>query len=178
MSTPVVDLAVKQVVQRAPGSYAAVNHHPSTIVALRDLYREVRAAGPGTSTALAGTARGAEPARVAAEVAALLATDWYDEGDLLARATERARRRRARSPGPPRRPPSPAAAPARARAAHRPRRARRRRGDRRHHRRRRRRCRRRRPRRVARRRPAHCRPTGRRRAAGAAGHRRVDDRRR
>ena len=91
VSTPVVDLAVKRVIHDSPGLYAAVNHHPSTVVALRDLYRELRAAGPGSLTALAGTARGREPARVATDVARLLAPQWYDEGDLLARATERAR---------------------------------------------------------------------------------------
>ncbi|MET0326562.1 MAG: PD-(D/E)XK nuclease family protein [Ilumatobacteraceae bacterium] len=90
VSTPVVDLAVKRVIHDTPGLYAGVNHHPSTIVALRDLYRELRIAGPGSLTALARTARGDEPARVAAEVARLLARDWYDEGDLLARAAERA----------------------------------------------------------------------------------------
>ena len=56
-----------------PGLYAGVKHHPSTVVALRDLYRELRVAGPAALTALARTARGSEPARVAAEVARLLA---------------------------------------------------------------------------------------------------------
>ncbi len=91
VSTPIVDLAVKQVLADKPGLYAGVQHHPSTIVALRDLYRELRAAGPGALTALARTSRGSEPARVAADVARLLARAWYDEGDLLRRATDRAR---------------------------------------------------------------------------------------
>ncbi|MET0146784.1 MAG: PD-(D/E)XK nuclease family protein [Ilumatobacteraceae bacterium] len=91
VSTPIVDLAVKQVVADKPGLYAGVQHHPSTIVALRDLYRELRAAGPASLTALARTPRGSEPARVAAEVARLLAREWYDEGDLLGRAADRAR---------------------------------------------------------------------------------------
>ena len=82
VSTPVVDLAVKRVIHEMPGLYAGVNHHPSTVVALRDLYRELRAAGPGSLTALARTP-GARAGRVAAEVARLLAADWYDEGDLL-----------------------------------------------------------------------------------------------
>ena len=90
VSTPVVDLAVRRVVQRAPGLYAGVQHHPSTVVALRDLYRELRRAGAGSITALLRTDRGGEPARVAAEVARLLRNDWYDEGDLLARAIARA----------------------------------------------------------------------------------------
>ena len=86
VSTPVVDLAVKQVLARSPGLYGPVHRHPSTVVALRDLYRELRVAGPTALTALARTARGNEPARVAAEVARLLAPSWYDEGDLLAAA--------------------------------------------------------------------------------------------
>ena len=49
VSTPVVDLAVKQVIHDTPGLYAGVNHHPSTVVALRDLYRELRVAGPGVA---------------------------------------------------------------------------------------------------------------------------------
>ncbi len=91
VSTPVVDVAVRQVVLANPGLYAGVQHHPSTIVALRDLYRELRVAGPGAVTALARTERGGEPARVAAEVMRALRTDWYDEGDLLTAATARAR---------------------------------------------------------------------------------------
>jgi ATP-dependent helicase/nuclease subunit B len=90
VSTPVVDVAVKQVLAANPGLYAGVEHHPSTIVALRDLYRELRVAGPGAVTAVARTERGGEPARVVAEVMRALRTDWYDEGDLLAAAIERA----------------------------------------------------------------------------------------
>ena len=90
VSTPVVDLAVRRVVHDNPGLYAGVQHHQSTIVALRDLYRELRHAGAGSITALARTGRGSEPARVAAEVARSLRTGWYDEGDLLGRAVERA----------------------------------------------------------------------------------------
>lgn len=90
VSTPVVDLAVKQVLAERPGCYESVQRHPSTVVALRDLYRELRVAGPGAVQALARTRRGAEPARVVAAVAARLATEWYDEGDLLVRAAQRA----------------------------------------------------------------------------------------
>ena len=92
VSTPVVDLAVKQVLARSPGLYGPVHRHPSTVVALRDLYRELRVAGPTALTALARTGRGNEPARVAAEVARLLAPSWYDEGDLLAAAASATRR--------------------------------------------------------------------------------------
>lgn len=91
VSTPVVDLAVKQVLTSSPGLYRDVADHPSTIVALRDLYREVRLAGRPASTALGRTGRGGEPSRVVAEVARRLATGWYDEGDLLEGAAQRAR---------------------------------------------------------------------------------------
>jgi ATP-dependent helicase/nuclease subunit B len=91
VSTPVIDLAVKQVLRAAPGHYRTVADHPSTVVALRDLYREVRLAGPSALTALTRTARGAEPARVVEELTRLLSPAWYDEGDLLARAAVRAR---------------------------------------------------------------------------------------
>ena len=74
------------VLARSPGLYGPVHRHPSTVVALRELYRELRVAGPTALTALARTGRGNEPARVAAEVARLLAPSWYDEGDLLAAA--------------------------------------------------------------------------------------------
>ena len=122
VSTPVVDLAVRRIIHDNPGLYAGVQHHQSTVVALRDLYRELRRAGAGSITALARTERGGEPARVAAEVARRLRTDWYDEGDLLARAVERARHRAAGPVPPPRRPPPAAPAPARAAAppGHRP----------------------------------------------------------
>ena len=90
VSTPVVDLAVKRAIHDSPGVFAGVNHHPSTVVALRELYRELRAAGPGALRALAAAPRGAEPARVTDDVTALLAAEWYDEGDLLVRATARA----------------------------------------------------------------------------------------
>lgn len=86
VSTPIVDLAVKEVLAAVPGLYRDVALHPSTVVALRNLYREVRLAGRGASTALGRTGRGGEPARVVSELSRRLARDWYDEGDLLERA--------------------------------------------------------------------------------------------
>jgi ATP-dependent helicase/nuclease subunit B len=96
VSTPVVDLAVKQVLRTSPGLYRQVADHPSTVVALRDLYREIRLAGPDALTALARTGRGREPSRVAAELTRLLSPTWYDEGDLMTRAAIAARRAPAR----------------------------------------------------------------------------------
>src|SRR5262245_29122946 len=80
VSTPVIDLGVKQILRSAPGRYRAVADHASTVVALRDLYREVRLAGPAAPAALARTERGGEPARVLTELGRLLAPAWYDEG--------------------------------------------------------------------------------------------------
>jgi len=94
VSTPIVDVAVKDVLRRTPGLYVAVARHPSTVVALRDLYREVRLAGRDAMTALGRTGRGREPARVLTDVARALARDWYDEGDLLEQAATHARRER------------------------------------------------------------------------------------
>lgn len=92
VSTPVVDIAVRDsLVRTGPGLYGEVAHHPSTVVALRDLYREVRLAGRGAMTALGRTGRGREPTRILVEVARALAGDWYDEGDLLEQATVQAR---------------------------------------------------------------------------------------
>jgi hypothetical protein len=91
VSTPVVDLAVKQVLRTSPGRFRRVADHPSTVVTLRDLYREVRVAGPAALAALGRSGRGREPARIVADVERLLAAAWYDEGDLMERAAARAR---------------------------------------------------------------------------------------
>jgi ATP-dependent helicase/nuclease subunit B len=89
VSTPVVDLAIRQVLDREPGMFAPVAEHPSTVVALRDLHRELRAAGGPATAALAGaSARVREAARVSASTTTLLRDRWYDEGDLLARAVD------------------------------------------------------------------------------------------
>ena len=83
VSTPIVDLTIRQVLADDPRSFADVAGHPSTITALRDLHRELRSAGPAALQALAAAGeRGREAARVSAATATLLAADWYDEGDL------------------------------------------------------------------------------------------------
>lgn len=89
VSTPIVDLAVRAVLGQAPGSFAQVAGHPSTVTALRDLHRELRVAGPDSLSTLAGSsARAREAARVSSLTTNRLGDDWYDEGDLLARASE------------------------------------------------------------------------------------------
>ena len=65
VSTAVVDLAIRRVLAEAPGSFEPVAEHPSTVVALRDLHRELRLAGPDAVAALtASSPRGREAARV------------------------------------------------------------------------------------------------------------------
>ena len=86
VSTAVVDQAVRAVLRSASTSYDAVADHPSTVVALRDLHREVRLAGPAALDALARTSRGREAARVSRLTTQRLAPRWYDEGDLLERS--------------------------------------------------------------------------------------------
>src|SRR5690606_27663201 len=78
--------AVRAVLRSASTSYDAVADHPSTVVALRDLHREVRLAGPAALDALARTSRGREAARVSRLTTQRLAPRWYDEGDLLERS--------------------------------------------------------------------------------------------
>ena len=92
VSTPLLDLTVGAVLDAAPGVFADVADHPSTVTALRDLYRELRFAGPGAVERLAAaSSRGREAARIASMVAERLSADWYDEADLFARAVERIR---------------------------------------------------------------------------------------
>ncbi len=116
VSTAVVDLAIRRVLADAPGSFDAVAEHPSTVVALRDLHRELRLAGPDAVAALtASSPRGREAARISQLTTRRLRADWYDEGDLLEQAELATQHARA----PPARPHDrvPPATAARARAA-------------------------------------------------------------
>lgn len=90
VSTPLIDITVREVLRHAPGDYAPVADHPSTVTSLRDLHRELRVAGPGASAALrAASRRAAEAARISSMVGERLAVGWFDEADLLALALER-----------------------------------------------------------------------------------------
>jgi hypothetical protein len=87
VSTAVVDLAVRSVLRSTRTAFDAVAEHPSTVVALRDVHRELRNAGPGAVDRLEqATSRGRDVARVSRLVTQRLAAEWYDEGDLLERA--------------------------------------------------------------------------------------------
>jgi RecB family exonuclease len=92
VSTAVVDLAVRWVLDNTTTAFDAVAHHPSTVVALRDLHRELRVAGAGALDALAQSSRrGGDVVRICRLVADRLAPTWYDEGDLLTHAIASAR---------------------------------------------------------------------------------------
>jgi RecB family exonuclease len=90
VSTPLLDITVREVLRHAPGEYAPVADHPSTVTSLRDLHRELRIAGPAAAAALrAASRRASAAARVSSMVAERLAAGWYDEADLLHRAIAR-----------------------------------------------------------------------------------------
>ena len=94
VSTPLIDLMVREVLRAAPGDYEPVAAHPSTVTSLRDLHRELRLAGSAAGPLLRGSSRRArEAARVSSMVAERLAGAWFDEADLLKLAIERIRGR-------------------------------------------------------------------------------------
>lgn len=92
VSTPLIDLMVREVLRAAPGDYEPVAAHPSTVTSLRDLHRELRLAGPMAGARLRGSSRrAAEAARVSSMVAERLVDGWFDEADLLTLAIRRIR---------------------------------------------------------------------------------------
>ena len=89
VSTPVLELTVRKVLDEAPGSYRPVADHPATVTALREVHEELRLAGPTAVESLTGHQRGREAARVSAAITRILSSRWYDEADLFSVATER-----------------------------------------------------------------------------------------
>lgn len=89
VSTPVIDLAVRAVLQEHPNGFSDVADHPSTVVALRDLHRELRIAGPSSVSTLATSSdRGRDAASISTWTSRALEAHWYDEGDLLSRSVK------------------------------------------------------------------------------------------
>lgn len=89
VSTAVVDIAVRHVLANHRTAFDEVADHPSTVVALRDLHRELRMAGPAALVRLQQSSRrGRDAAQVSRLVGERLAARWYDEGDLLQRAID------------------------------------------------------------------------------------------
>lgn len=88
VSTPVVDVAVRHALERAPGMFGPVAAHHATVTALRDVHRELRHVPAAGLDRLAadGSRRAADVARLHRAITAELVTAWYDEADLLATA--------------------------------------------------------------------------------------------
>lgn len=88
VSAPVLAQAVRSVLETDPGVFGPVADHPATELAL---VRSTRELGALTEDALAAvaacSARAADVVRIAGQVRARLASDWYDEHDLVHAAT-------------------------------------------------------------------------------------------
>lgn len=88
-SAPVVAAAVRGVLSDAPGVFATVADHPSTERALTAAHLELAAAADTALDAVAACSpRAADVVRIHRAVRDHLATEWYDEHDLLAAAAE------------------------------------------------------------------------------------------
>ena len=84
VSTPVLGAAVRGVLAREPGMFAAVAEHPATEQALVDAYRELSQCDDSALDRLARASRRvAEVVRVYRAARAALAGEWYDERDLM-----------------------------------------------------------------------------------------------
>ena len=84
VSTPVLGAAVRGVLAREPGMFAAVAQHPATEQALVDAYRELSQCDDSALDRLArASRRAAEVVRVYRAARAALAGEWYDERDLM-----------------------------------------------------------------------------------------------
>lgn len=85
VSTPVIDVAVRQALGRAAGMLRPIADHQATVTAVRDAHRELRHLPPAVVQRLAaqGSARTREVVQVHHEVRSLLEAEWYDEADLL-----------------------------------------------------------------------------------------------
>lgn len=99
VSSPVLELTVRRVLDDDPGAFGRVAHHPSTVTALREAHEELRLAGPGALDALAEYPRGRQVARVSRAVTRVLASRWYDEADLFEVASEQLGAGRSTVPG-------------------------------------------------------------------------------
>jgi RecB family exonuclease len=89
VSTPVLGAAVRGVLARDPGMFAAVAEHPATEQALVDAYRELSQCDTSALDALARAGRRAhEVVRVCRAARGTLEGDWYDERDLMDAAIE------------------------------------------------------------------------------------------
>ena len=85
VSTPVVDVAVRQVLASSAGVFQPIAHHQATITAVRNTHKELRhlPAPALTRLATAGSMRAREVVRLHRTIQGRLGDEWYDEADLL-----------------------------------------------------------------------------------------------
>ncbi len=85
VSTPVVDVAVRQILAGSAGVFQPIAQHQATITAVRNTYKELRhlTAAAITRLATTGSVRAREVVRLHRAIQSRLADEWYDEADLL-----------------------------------------------------------------------------------------------
>ncbi len=84
MSTPVLAAGLRRALAADAGVFAEVAGHPATEMALVAAYRELRDLSAGALDALAAqSARAADVVRLGRIARAVLASQWYDEEDLI-----------------------------------------------------------------------------------------------
>ena len=87
VSSPVLAAALRAVLAREPGVFAAVAQHPATEQALVASYRELSTLTDAQLQALTSAGpRTADVVRVCRAARRALATDWFDEQDLMTSA--------------------------------------------------------------------------------------------
>ena len=88
-SAPLIASAIRAVLDSAPGVFAPAAAHPATEEALVSAYRELRTAPNSSLDAVAAfSPRAADVVRIQRTARERLASDWYDEEDLLSAASD------------------------------------------------------------------------------------------
>lgn len=85
LSTPVIDVAVRQALAAAPGLFRLIAHHQATVNALRDAHRDLRHLPDKAVQRIAttGSTRARDIVRLHRLTQQALQREWYDEADLL-----------------------------------------------------------------------------------------------
>ncbi|TDD59572.1 PD-(D/E)XK nuclease family protein [Kribbella antibiotica] len=87
---PIVAATWRTALSKAPGIFAEVAGHPSTIQALASVHRELRdLSEPALENVAAASVLGPDLVRLHRQIGADLGDGWYDETDLLRAATAR-----------------------------------------------------------------------------------------
>lgn len=88
VSAPLIASAIRTVLSSDPGVFASAANHPATEQALASAYRELRTAPDLSLDAVAAcSSRAADVVRIQRAAREHLASDWYDEEDLLSLAS-------------------------------------------------------------------------------------------